>query len=241
MTMSSATTHPCETVAEGGVGESGASALLHHQHCGDTPKMVVLRTTESSLCTNTGAIAALVVNGEPAATANITPVGATVETEAAPGDHVVAVVHTIPLFNDIVCVRLGELEFGLDLCDLGDCTAAPTTKMACVISCAGFESRGWYAWNNKMPPPPDDLHIVGEVDVPNPGVDIELVPKAPQGINPAILLIDLIATQRAGIWPQVITPKQVRYDRVLVGSEYESVTVFCGDAIVAQIPVQDVH
>ena len=30
-----------------------------------------------------------------------------------------------------------------------------------LVSCQGITSRDWYAWNNLMPPKPDDFHIVG--------------------------------------------------------------------------------
>ena len=41
----------------------------------------------------------------------------------------------------------------------------------CVV-CKDIKTRDWYPWNNLMPPPPDDFHVVGEVYVPNPGVDV---------------------------------------------------------------------
>jgi len=39
-----------------------------------------------------------------------------IRVKANPGDHVVAVVHTIPLFNGIVRIRLGELSFEWQEC-----------------------------------------------------------------------------------------------------------------------------
>jgi hypothetical protein len=85
---------------------------------GRIPILMVLRNVETSLCGNTGAVAALVVNGVPKAVGGITDQGSSIQTEASPGDWVAAIVHTVPLFNEIVCVRLGELHFRLDQCDL---------------------------------------------------------------------------------------------------------------------------
>ena len=201
----------------------------------------MLRTTESSLCGNTGAIGVILVDGRPQAFGDLTAVGRSVQAEANPGDHVVATVFTVPLFNEIACVRLGELRVQLDECDLVGFSAGISTQLPCVLPCEGVATRDWYAWNNKMPPKPDDFHIVGEVDVPNPGVDAELVPRVPQGTNPDILMLNLVLTQRPGIWPRVITPKQVRYDRVLVNSDYTEVHIFCGDEVIAEVPVEDVH
>lgn len=239
--MASQKKRPCETVGKGAVGEPGPSLLLDHRVEGRTTKMMVLRTTASSLCPDTGAVGVLAVNGLPRAFGDLTRVDSTIQTEAAPGDHAVAIVHTLPLFNGIHCVRLGELEVGLESCELVGFTAGTTTESACVVSCAGAQTRGWYAWNNKMPPKPDDFHIFGEVEVANPGVDVELIPRTPPGINPKIISLSLVLSQRPGIWPQVLVWKQARYDKVMASSDYELAEIFCGDEILAKVEVENVH
>lgn len=109
----------CTAVAKGGVGESGASSFLSHKVTATNQKLMVLRNVESSLCPNTGAVAMLVVNGNPVAHGDITKVGSSIQTDpVAAGDIVVAIVHTVPLFNDIACIRLGELSVVLDECEL---------------------------------------------------------------------------------------------------------------------------
>jgi hypothetical protein len=99
----------------------------------------------------------------------------------------------------------------------------------------------WTAWINKMPPPPDNLHVRGQVTVPNPGVDVSLYRKDPQGINPAILLLDLILVQRPGIWPQVLVTKPATYEEVGRNLSYASVSVVSDGTQVASIPVDIVH
>lgn len=116
--MSDSKSGPCTPVGRGGVGESGASTLILHQVTGKIQKLMVLRTTESSLCGNTGAVALLVVNGKPVAYGNITAQGSSIQATANPGEWVAAIVHTVPLFNEIFCIRLGELSVQLDECDL---------------------------------------------------------------------------------------------------------------------------
>ena len=105
-----------------------------------------------------------------------------------------------------------------------------------------MNTRNWYAWINKMPPPPDDFHVVGEVEVPNPGVEALLTVRSPQGINPDILLLDLHLFQKPGVWPQVVTWVQARYDKVLrPGSPcYTHVDVFYDNQSIAQMPVDTV-
>ena len=113
-------------------------------------------------------------------------------------------------------------------------------EAGCVTPCLGTETKNWYAWDNVQPPPPSSFHVTGEVFVPNPGVEVLLVPKVPQGINPAILLMDLILVQRSGVWPRVLTWKTVRYDLTYGSgnSGYTQVNVFCGDEIVADLEVE---
>ena len=103
------------------------------------------------------------------------------------------------------------------------------------------KTRNWYAWIDLMPPKPDWLHVIGEVLVPNPGVDPILTVKEPQGINPRILMLDLWLVQRPGIWPQVLTWKQARYDQVVEGKQYDQVQIFCDNEEVALVDVQEVH
>jgi hypothetical protein len=105
------------------------------------------------------------------------------------------------------------------------------------IPCKEIKTKDWYAWLNLMPPPPDDFHVVGEVYVPNPGVEILLTPKEPQGINPQILLIDIYLLQKPGNWPQNFVWKPARYDKILLAAKYTQVQIFCGDQVIADLTV----
>ncbi len=106
-----------------------------------------------------------------------------------------------------------------------------------------METKNWYAWVNLMPPKPDDFHVIGEILVGNPGIQAQLCVKEPQGINPNILLLDLHLVQQPGIWPQVMTWVQARYDKILTpGSPgYEQVEIFFDNESIAQISVDEVH
>jgi hypothetical protein len=241
---SSKVSSPCVEVAKGGVGESGASSMVTHEVSARIAKLMVLRTVESSLCPNTGAVAILSVNGNVQASGTITAVGSSIQAEAGPGDWVVGIVHTVPLFNDIHCIRLGELSYRLDECDLvttvegsGETTTAASGS---VVPCQGVTTRDWYAWNDLMPPRPDNLHVVGEVYVPNPGVEPYLLPRHPPAKGKTLAL-DLVLVQRPGVWPQVLVWKPVRYDKVLRGIGYRTVEIYCGDQKIETIDVEDVH
>ena len=242
---------PCTEVASGGVGESGASSQVTHQVTAKISKLMVLRRTESSLCPNTGAAAILVVNGTVEAAGVITGSGSSIQAEAGPGDWVIGIVHTFPLFNEISCIRLGELGYRLDECDLVTATAAASTRSDATLSCEDRETRDWYAWNNLMPPKPDDFHVVGEVLVPNPGVDVFLVPirdgKDGKGKGTGKskgggkIRLELVLVQRSGIWPQVLTWKSARYDKVLTGPGPKTVEITCNGKVIETVPVEEVH
>lgn len=105
-----------------------------------------------------------------------------------------------------------------------------------------MKSKGWYAWINSMPPGLNTFHVVGDVYVGNPGIQAELAFRVPQGINPAILLLDLHLVQRPGMWVQKMTWVQARYDRVLVprSERYKRVEVFLNDQPIAKMDVHEV-
>ncbi|MDJ0715435.1 MAG: hypothetical protein QNJ54_14615 [Prochloraceae cyanobacterium] len=132
-------------------------------------------------------------------------------------------------------------EIGVAQFKVANPFAPGPTKIIVTIPCIGAKSRDWYAWNNLMPPKPDDFHVIGEVQVPNPGVIAELKPRVPQGINPKIMLLNLFLFQRPGTWPQVQTWVEARYDKILPESDYEQVQIFCDDEIIAEIKVEDVR
>lgn len=222
----------CAPIVSGSVGMSGSFCVLTQTVTGPTAKMIKLVTTQTSLCPNTGANAQLLLNNASVASGEITNPQTTLQTEAQPGDQVTAVISTYPRNNGVVCVQLGELHVELQECDLVTSFQAGQTPP---------QTRDWYAWNNKMPPRPDDFHIVGEVLVSNPGVTVSLQRHEPQGINPQILILTLNCTQQDGIWPQVMTWKEARYDKVLVNSSYDSVQIMFEGSVIQTVPVDTVQ
>lgn len=110
-----------------------------------------------------------------------------------------------------------------------------------LVSEPKIESKDWYAWNNLMPPKPDDFHVVGQVKVSNPGIVCEMRYKEPQGINPDIVLLELILIQRPGYWPQVTTWADAKYDKVMKTAHYTNAEILYEDSSIASLVVHDVH
>ena len=96
----------------------------------------------------------------------------------------------------------------------------------------------WRATINKMPPPPDVLHVRGQVEVPNPGVDVFLNRRNPQGINLTILLLDLVLVQQPGQWPQVLVTKLATYEEKERDLAYVTVEIHREGQPVVSIPVE---
>lgn len=110
-----------------------------------------------------------------------------------------------------------------------------------VVSDRDIPTRDWYAWNNLMPPKPDDFHIVGEVQVGNPSITAMLCPQEPQGNNADVLSMNLILIESAGGSIQVLTWVPARYDKILLNSTYKRVEIFYESQKIADIPVEDIH
>ena len=121
-------------------------------------------------------------------------------------------------------------------------TDAATTESSkpAPVPCEGKPTRGWYAWNNRMPIGPGSFHTIGEVEVGNPGIIAILAPKIPQGMNPTILLLDLHLRQRPGMWPQVVTWATARYDSDIPDPPYTHVQVFCEEQEITNVPVENI-
>jgi hypothetical protein len=106
-----------------------------------------------------------------------------------------------------------------------------------------MDTRNWRAWIDLMPPNPGDFQVTGEVYVSNPGIRPELTPAIPQGINPAILLLDLKLVQQPGMWTQVMTWAKTNYKETTTpkSQRYSEVEIHFNGESIAQIKVEETH
>lgn len=84
------------------------------------------------------------------------------------------------------------------------------------------------AWITRMPPGPPKLIVIGKLEVPTGGYSAKLTRAVPQGINPAILLLDVQVTKPTGNVIQVISRIDVRFEESPPLVKYSSVTVRLG-------------
>lgn len=101
-------------------------------------------------------------------------------------------------------------------------------------------SRDWHAWINTMPPGPNQLYVIGEIELPNPGIKTFLTPREPQGSNPTHLQLDLYLLQRPGLWPQMVVWAQAHYNKIVPSAIYTAVEIFHEDTLIQQIEVQTI-
>lgn len=93
---------------------------------------------------------------------------------------------------DMLTQRVAELEQRVQ----------PSTPRRC---------RDWKAWIDRMPGAQPTLHVTGRCEFPTSGFSVRLERRAPQGIPPRDLLLDLVITDPTGPVSQVITEVNVSY------------------------------
>lgn len=91
---------------------------------------------------------------------------------------------------------------------------------------AQFPTKNWSAWLNLMPGSQPTFHVKGEVTCPTSGYTARLASLTPQGINPAIYLLELRVTPPAPSTPvlEVETDVPIYYQEV-TDQRYTDVTI----------------
>jgi hypothetical protein len=135
-------------------------------------------------------------------------------------------------------VMLGESIVGsasIDTSQLGKIGVGPGKDKP-----APLDTSDWYAWVNRMPPGPATFHVQGVVTMGHPGYRVALAPAAPQGINPAELILDLRIEKRPGAWPRVVSRLPVSYEIQQYTGAYKTVLIRLPDGGAEQVQVEEV-
>jgi len=80
---------------------------------------------------------------------------------------------------------------------------------------------------NLMPPNPS-FRVHARIEAPTPGFTAFLTKAVPQGINPAILILDVVLAKRPGTVIQVVTEIDADYEDKNYKGRYRQVTVRYG-------------
>ena len=95
-------------------------------------------------------------------------------------------------------------------------------------------SSGWKAFIDLQPilqTPGGTLRVIGTVDTQNTN-EAKLLKREPQGINPTILLLEVIEVDTL----PVKNPQEVRYEEGLMDKEqYSSIEIFFGEDLLTKI------
>ncbi|MEJ0074948.1 MAG: hypothetical protein WDO17_05805 [Alphaproteobacteria bacterium] len=79
-----------------------------------------------------------------------------------------------------------------------------------------------------MPPGPFRFRVHARIEAPTPGFTAFLVKAVPQGINPAILILDVVLVKKPGTVIQVVTEIDADYADKNYKGKYSQVTVRYG-------------
>jgi hypothetical protein len=75
-----------------------------------------------------------------------------------------------------------------------------------VVAC-----ENWKAWHSRKPAQPAILYVQAQCKFPTAGYKVELRRASALGIDPAILVLDLVINELPGPHADVITRMEVRY------------------------------
>jgi len=84
---------------------------------------------------------------------------------------------------------------------------------------------------NLMPPGPFHFYVRSRIQAPTPGYTAYLQKAVPQGINPRILILDVVLVPKPGTFPDVVTEIGAGYDDRNYKGNYTDVTVRYGSVI----------
>jgi hypothetical protein len=229
------TINACKEIRSSLIGQATSSQVMTHQVPNGQEKIIVLRCERNHLCPNTGVLTTLLVNGKIATQGILESLTDAIQCNAIPGDIVVAVATLYPLMNSVRCVELGNATVTLSECDA---VITPTASMVPEL----INTSGWASSCNKKLPNPDEFQVHGTVELPNPLWTAKLIATIPQGLNPEILMLDIVLSRKNGpiVGPQVVVQQNVQYERTMNDCPYKKVHVFYNKQLIADIPVKEV-
>ena len=85
------------------------------------------------------------------------------------------------------------------------------------MNASNYQCSGWKAMHNFMSGSQSPtLHVTGTCTFPTDGYSVRLERAEPQGVNPAVLLLDRVVTAPSDVVAQVVSEEVVNYSPAAV-------------------------
>lgn len=107
-----------------------------------------------------------------------------------------------------------------------------------------MQHKDWSAWRSLMPMSTPSFHVSGRVQVGNPGMTASLSAAVQAQPQPGVLVLLLRTEQRPGIWAQVLSWKECRYDSEMPRDRMagiQRVQIIHDGTLLTTIEVTDAH
>ena len=104
-----------------------------------------------------------------------------------------------------------------------------------------MQSRDWQVRINRVQPKSYEIEVTGEVYVGNPGIQVYLTKKEPQGFNPNILMLDINLHQKPGVFIQRMTWKLAEFVQDITPDDpkYKAVEILMDNERIAFIEIEE--
>lgn len=97
------------------------------------------------------------------------------------------------------------------------------------------------AWINVMPPSPSNIIVAGKVETKMGNLLPKLTERVPQGINSAILILDLTIEQDGEFGTTDVVMRDARFEKLAERGQYQTVEIYSGDDKCISLDVSEAH
>lgn len=107
---------------------------------------------------------------------------------------------------------------------------------------AAPQTKDWKAWEDRQPGPGKEVKLIvtGQVQTSNSNQALQLKEAVPQGINPAILILDLSITS-SGVGNTVMGWKEARFEKKVSPGQHTSIDIHSEGQSIARSDVKVVQ
>jgi len=108
-------------------------------------------------------------------------------------------------------------------------------------ACNGVKTDDWHAWSDFMPMSAKAVHVTGRAIVNSGGWKATLTRRSDSDTNSSALLLNLELSPPRGPTIQPILVLKLHYSETNAAGKFTRARVFCGDKVIADVPVEETH